>query len=406
MEENIKRNVFWNSLGSFVYLIAQWLLTFFVVRISTTLTDAGNLSLAISITNIFFNIACFNVRPFMVSDIEEKYTIDEYVSFRTITCLISIILCFIYILFFNYSFTQLMTIMLFMLFKVGEAVVDVFHSIEQRASRMDIGGLSLLIRGVILLIMFVIGMIVFSNLNIAIILMILGTWLFIYLFDYKMVRNFSEIHINIKISSVVKMFWEFFPLAIAAFIGTFCTSLPRQFLESMRGTEVLGVYATIATPAVIVQVATTYIYNPILVSFANLRTNHCKKEFINLFVKVSMIIFGIGVASFIGAIFLGHLGLYILYGQKIAKYSYLFLPIILYTAINGYFWFCGNIMIIFRRKMWIVITNLTGLVICLCFSSLFINLFSMNGVTLVMLLLTILMTMEYLFIIIKEIKNL
>lgn len=406
MEENIKRNVFWNSLGSFVYLIAQWLLTFFVVRFSTTLTDAGNLSLAISITNIFFNIACFNVRPFMVSDIEEKYTIDEYVSFRTITCLISIILCFIYILFFNYSFTQLMTIMLFMLFKVGDAVVDVFHSIEQRASRMDIGGLSLLIRGVIILIMFVIGMIVFSNLNITIILMILGTWLFIYLFDYKMVRNFSEIHINIKISSVVKMFWEFFPLAIAAFIGTFCTSLPRQFLESMRGTEVLGVYATIATPAVIVQVATTYIYNPILVSFANLRTNHCKKEFINLFVKVSMIIFGIGVASFIGAIFLGHLGLYILYGQKIAKYSYLFLPIILYTAINGYFWFCGNIMIIFRRKMWIVVTNLTGLVICLCFSSLFINLFSMNGVTLVMLLLTIVMTLEYLFIIVKDINTL
>ena len=47
-------NLIWNTIGSFTYLICQWLLTLIVVRASTGFENAGNLALAISITNIFF----------------------------------------------------------------------------------------------------------------------------------------------------------------------------------------------------------------------------------------------------------------------------------------------------------------------------------------------------------------
>ena len=58
---SVYENLIWNTIGSFTYLICQWLLTLIVVRVSDGFGNAGNLALAISVTNIFFNLACFNV---------------------------------------------------------------------------------------------------------------------------------------------------------------------------------------------------------------------------------------------------------------------------------------------------------------------------------------------------------
>ena len=75
---SIFENMIWNTIGSFTYLVCQWLLTLIVVRISSDMENAGNLALAISITNIFFSLANFNVRPYLVSDLKNKYIHGMY----------------------------------------------------------------------------------------------------------------------------------------------------------------------------------------------------------------------------------------------------------------------------------------------------------------------------------------
>lgn len=66
-------------------------------------------------------------------------------------------------------------------------------------------------------------------------------------------------------------------------VGGFCSSLganlPRQFLELKLGKESLGIYSTVATPAVIVQVAASYIFNPVLTEFAWLYQQGEKRNF-------------------------------------------------------------------------------------------------------------------------------
>lgn len=402
---SLKQNIIWNSIGSFAYLFAQWLLTFLVVRLSSGFDNAGNLSLAISVTNIFYNLACFNVRPYLVSDVKQKYSINDYVSFRLITSILSFVLCFIYILFFHYTLDQLACIMLYMIFKLGEACVDVFHAIEQKHSRMDIGGISLLCRGVISVVVFSVSMIVFNNVNLSITLMSLCTWIFILAFDFPNVKKFSSIKLCFNWKTQKSLFFEFLPLAIGTFIGTTCTSLPRQFLEMIEGTNSLGIYATVATPAVIVQVASSYVYNPLLVQFSKYRDSGNKIGFLNLFYKTTFAILSLGIVFLIGGIFLARWGLNLLYGPKIAGYSYLFVPIIVYTALNGFLWFCHNILIIFRRMNTLLVINICGLLCCLLLSTICINVFSMNGVTLCMISFTFLMIAEMLFVIKKEVAK-
>lgn len=399
----LRQNLVWNSIGSFSYLFAQWLLTFLVVRLSSGYDNAGNLSLAISVTNIFYNLACFNVRPYLVSDIHQKYSYDDYVSFRFLTSFLSFFLCFLYILFFHYELEQLVCIMIYMIYKLGEACVDVFHAIEQKQSRMDIGGISLLSRGFLSVISFTISMSLIHNVNLSILLMTLLSWAFIVAFDFPQVRKFSKFRLHFKWSMQKELFCEFLPLAIGTFVGTMCTSLPRQILEIVEGTNNLGIYATVATPAVIVQVASSYVYNPLLVQFSKYRASNDKKKFRKLFFETVFIIIGLGILFFVGSLFFAKWGLKFLYGAEISNYAYLFFPIIIYTTLNGLLWFCHNIIIILRKLNSLLFINVSGFLCCLGTVFFFINIFSMNGVTFCMIAFTLLMIIEMLIVIRKEI---
>ncbi len=67
------RNTLYNSVGSFIYLICQFLLSILVIKLGSY-EDGGVLNLCMSITNIMFTMATFGVRSFMVSDRNEKYS--------------------------------------------------------------------------------------------------------------------------------------------------------------------------------------------------------------------------------------------------------------------------------------------------------------------------------------------
>ena len=75
-----------------------------------------------------------------------------------------------------------------MIYKTGEAIVDLFHAFEQRKERMDIGGVSLLVRGILSIVLFVIGMYLFKNVNLSILLMVIVTYIFIFTYDNSNVK--------------------------------------------------------------------------------------------------------------------------------------------------------------------------------------------------------------------------
>ena len=75
---SIQENIIWNTVGSIIYMVTQWLITILVVRIAGVDT-AGNLTLAISVNNIFYSIAMFGIRNYQVSDVKEKYSNNIYI---------------------------------------------------------------------------------------------------------------------------------------------------------------------------------------------------------------------------------------------------------------------------------------------------------------------------------------
>ena len=99
---SMKQSILWNSWGSMFYLGCQWLLTILVVRISGV-DNAGLLSLAMSVSNIWYSLAVYGMRNFQVSDTNEKYSNGLYISSRIFTGSAALFGCIIYTLVLSYS---------------------------------------------------------------------------------------------------------------------------------------------------------------------------------------------------------------------------------------------------------------------------------------------------------------
>lgn len=385
---SIIENLIWNSAGSFTYLICQWLLTWIIVVYSKDLGNAGNLALAISITNIFFNLACFNIRPYLVSDLKQCYRSEQYSAFRVFTCLASLVLCLAYTGMFGYTTDQLVCVMLYMVFKLGEAWVDLLHGFEQRKMRMDIGGISLFIRGILSVLSFMGGLRLSDSVSIGIVCMIVCTWSFILLYDVPQAGKFENIRPVFTGETIRGMLIEFLPLTIGGVLSSLGPSLPRQLLEAEQGSKALGIYSTVATPAVFVQVAATYVFNPVLTEFASLYQRGEKQRFLKLLFKITAFLLAVSGASLAGGAWLGRWGLTFLYGQRIGDHADLFLPVIIFTCLNAMSWFLWSILIIFRELKALLVINVIGVIVCAVAMFPLISRYGMQGVNYTLILYT------------------
>lgn len=147
---SMKASILWNSWGSIFYLGCQWLLTVLVVRLAGV-EESGILSLAMSVSNIWYSLAVYGMRNYQVSDVTDKYKNGTYIFSRWITGFLSLAGCVIYTAVISYSLEQKLCILIYFLYKLTEAYFDIYAGIYQKEWRMDFIGKSMTARGVLTL---------------------------------------------------------------------------------------------------------------------------------------------------------------------------------------------------------------------------------------------------------------
>ena len=401
---SIKYSMFWNSFGSMTYLLFQWIITVLITRI-LGFDDAGIFSLAMSITNIFACIALFGVRNFQVSDINAKYSDVTYLVCRYITCLSSIGICLIFVLSQPYSFKIGLCVMIYMIFRAAEAFVDVLHGVDQKFWRMDIVGKSFLLRGTLMLLSAFLIMYSTKNLLFTIAVMTISTILVIIFFDcsfsFKKIARDKKLNLNELKSLLI----EAFPLSVYLIMLNTMGSIPRLFLERIAGSEKLGVYASIATPALIVQVSASFIFTPLIGLFAEYYNDNNKKKFVNLFYKVIAMILLISIVAIVATILLGDLGLKILYGETILEFSYLLLPVIMCTILTAFSWFLCMVLTVMREIKGLIFGCFLGLLCNGIGSPYFIKWYDMNGASYITIIGAVVQIAIFLVVIITKTRK-
>lgn len=377
---SIRANMIWNAAGSLVYMAAQWLTTILVVRLSTGYDAAGLLALGMAVSNIFSPIGYYKVRAFQVSDLEEEFTFRQYLGFRIITVGMAIVVMFAYC-FLTCPPGTWITVILYGFFSLGPVFVDVLHGEEQRESRMDVIGISFILRGVLLLASFIIGMALFNSLNIALVLMTVTTYLEIALFDgiaFLKVTG-KPLKPAFATRAIKSLFIQCLPLVIASFFCWAVPAIPRQVLNDVMGEWFLGIYSSVAAPVLIVQMCAQYIYAPLLTHFAELLQAHDRHGFLRLVLQVTLAIFALAFAFGVLFALAGEPLLVLIFGQSIAPYTYLIIPLVLCTVMTAYVWFLGDVLITMRQNKMNLIGYAISFVVMLATMYPMIHAFGMNG---------------------------
>ena len=377
---SMKRNMLWNSAGSFTNLLAQWLITVLVVRIASGYDAAGLYSLAVSVYGIFAPVAQYRMYTYQISDTRHENTVGEYFTLRVITNGIALVACFGYALL-TCPLSAVPAIMLYGLFKSAALLIDVFHACDQRHYRMDYIGISLAMQGVSSLAIFALAFSLTQNLEITLALMSLALLAIGLVYDMPRSNGFEKLRLGITWRKTRYLLLKCLPIVIGALAMAAAVSAPRQYLFDAMGEAALGVYASVAAPVAIIQTGASYIYYPLIGYFADYYDRGEKRKLIGLLLRVTGGIALVGVACAVLLELFGAPILEMFFANNIGQYAYLLVPMIVSAMITAYVWFLNDLLIAVRDFRGNLIGSIVPLVVALACMVPFVQWWGMNGVS-------------------------
>lgn len=354
-------------------------MTLLVPCLSGSFEEAGILNTAMSVCNIFAMISMFSVRTYQIADIDNKFSNGEYVALRFITCVISLILLPLYLIIMQYSLYLSLSVMCYMLLKIGESLIDVFQGIFQKSWRMDIVCRSYVIRGIVNLSVFAAAEWLLKNLVISLLFTALISLVLALLLDFVPCFKIFKIKINFKDKKILRLCLCCVPLFLNGILATLIANIPRLYAQKILGDEMLGYYASVATPAMVVQVAASNIFSPCVPLISEQLKGADRKIFKTIF-KMFMIIFGVGVCAVLGFAWLGDWFLKTVFGDTILEYKDLLIPVIIVSILTAAAWFVTSLFTVINKNITMVVLEAIVTLIVLILSSFFIKGYGLQGV--------------------------
>lgn len=382
---SVRRNSAFNLIGCLTYQGCQWLITVLVALLSGY-DNSGVLSYAMSIGNIFLPVATFNLRTYQVSDIEGKFSEGEYIAFRFLTIAIAFLLIVPYSIISTANASWLLPTLLYLLFKADEAICDVLSGVSQKGGRMDYIGISQFSRGLAVIGGFCIPLITTHDLNFAILAMFILCAVITLTYDFPHACRFGDIEVSISFSNVRKLISDGLPLVVSATFASMIVTYARQVFGNEYGSTMLGYYAAVATPSVLVQAAARYLYSPVLVPLATRWKEYNVTNFIKYFLRSLLIIAAGVICMALPLIFLGPNLLELVYSKEILIYCHLIPIMVLGTALNTFVYYLMDVLVVVRNLKGAVIASVIGFIICLVTVKPLIDCLEMDGLNIVVVI--------------------
>lgn len=385
---NIMKDTLANTIGTFANCIAIWLMSVLTVRL-VDYECAGEFALALSSANIFVSIGSFSMRFYYSSDIKKRFSDIQYITSRFFTIYISIVLCLITTLFMKYERGLVIVILLFYLYKCTEQMADIFYGTMQRYGKLYLSGYSMVIRSVGSLLIFIAILETRENLIEAIIGMIVFSLLLLCFYDVRVSRGLANLHF--KTTHVDRReAWHIIGICLPLFVITLCynaiPSIPRIIFERMYTGRELGFYASISNITVVVSMAVNCIGIPIIPKLTAAFLKKEKQKLVKIVLLLLSIVCVTGILAVLCAALFGEQVLVLLFGEEIKPYSYLLWGMILASTMTAMISCLNNFFIAAQKTKQLMISSLSGVVVCLATAIPLCRYFYMQGLIYCLLL--------------------
>lgn len=320
-KNKFKKNFLWNVIGMTCNCFNSLFFMILITRINS-MDDAGIFTLSFSIACLVYYIGTYAGRVYQVTNVNDSITDTDFIIHRAITCVMMVFISLMYCFISGYSLYKFTVVILLCIYKSLEAFSDVLYGVVQKNNNLYQVGISLTIKSVFALILFVVVDIVTRNIIYSILFAILAWILVIVLYDFKNVNYVSKFKLHFNISSLRDIFKNGFFVFIINFLSSYIVNAPKYALDGRASNELQAIFGIILMPATLISLGVQYFIQPFLEQLTSSFKNNDKKAFNKVVIKLLFITSGLGVICLIGAYILGIPVLSLVYGLELSAYLF------------------------------------------------------------------------------------
>lgn len=322
---NVNRSTYiWNGINAMLSACICPVVLMVITR-TNGIYDAGVFSIAFAVASLMIFIGQFGIRRFQASDVNEKYSFEEYHGMRMITCaamlVISLLYCIYGSLFNDYDMTKFMVIFLVCILKIIQAYVDVIHGRMQQLGRLDVAAKSSAVRFFAEIVSYSAALIITENLLISTVACVIVSFIVMMLTTINASVNYGNLHIKIDFTKIRSLFIEGMPLFASLFLNMYISNAPKYAIDAYLTEDIQAIYNIIFMPAFMVGLVANFIFNPILTSYAKVWASKQISKFKKMVARQCIFIAGLTVAGLIVAATIGIPLLSLIFGVVLSAYK-------------------------------------------------------------------------------------
>lgn len=391
--KNINKSTYiWNMIGSMLNAFQSVIFLMILTRVSD-LSDSGIFTIAFADANLFLLIGKYGVRYFQASDVQGNYDFHNYCKTRALTTSIMILVSILYTVItarvIGYSSYKIWIIIWMCLFKVPDAIEDVFYGEYQRKDRLDVASKVWSIRLILTILIFVLALFVTGNLLVSLIVTTIFTTalMMVLLWRTRVLLKVDEAGASLertdteKSRSAYALLLDTFPLFLSTFLAFYVLNAPKYAIDALMTDEIQACFGFVAMPVFVVSLLTSMIYNPVIHKMSNCWNSGEMKAFNSEVWKQFMCVVLITLGCILGADLIGIPVLSLLYSTDLKDYK---TTLIILLAGGGFYAACNwlyAVLTIMRKQNYMLIGYILISILALLYMNLITRKFGVEGVS-------------------------
>lgn len=357
------KNFIWNMAGSISSALISVVLLMIVSRFLST-SDSDVYAYAYSVGNLLVVIGLFQVRNFQATDIGEKYSFSNYFLARFLTSVLMTIATIFFLLFMNFDKNKSQVIFFVTIYRLSDAISDLFQGLFQQRERLDIAGKSLTYRNLLIFFIFTLSVHLTGDLLRSLKLVCIISYAFIFFFDMRISHSFekiivTEIFQKNEFLKVIQLLKESFPLFLNGFLIIYIYNQPKyslDFLGSVGKIQVGAqtIFNILFMPAFVMNLMMLF-FRPLITEMAVYISHDQLSHFKNLQKRLFLCLGILSLLVILGSSLFGISILEILYGEDLQNYWLTLLIIMIGGAVGSFATAIDNILTAMRQQKYLLI---------------------------------------------------
>lgn len=372
-----KKNFIWNIIGTTFNAFNSLFFMIIATRINGV-SDAGIFTFAFSTAALFQIIGVYSGRIYQITD-NTKATNEDYLVNKVITCVIMFVVSILFILLRGYTGKKMLVILILCIYRTLEAFSEVIYAYFQKNYELYKVGMSLVLKNVLGLIVFLTINIFTRNLIYSTLGLVLNYILIMLSYDFKIFRNnFIKLR-NINLNNQKKIFSLGFSTFLLSFLLMYIVNIPRYVIDFKMSDASSSIFGILIMPASVVVLIAQFILHPFLMKINDFLIHKDYKNLKKNVMNICLVTSAFGIFATFIAYLIGIPILEFIYGISLKKYLMALIVVLIGATLYGVVSILSNILVAMRIASKQIIISFVVSIFSLFISICFINSLGVNG---------------------------